>query len=225
MEAHQPFRDFIYQLKDTSGRLHWISISGNPILDSDGRFLGYHGTSRDITSGIENEERYRHLAYHDSLTGLPNRRLFEDRLGHALANADRYQQQFAVLLVDLDGFKLVNDQLGHACGDRVLEAVAERLRQTVRNNDTVARLGGDEFVVLVTDIQCIDDATTVAEKLLEKVTQPIPLANRPTCQVGASIGISLYPRDGQDAATLLSRADLAMYAGKHQGGRQARVFA
>jgi diguanylate cyclase (GGDEF)-like protein/PAS domain S-box-containing protein len=223
LNRHEPFRDFIYQLGSHSGRVLWYSISGNPMFDADGQFVGYHGTASDITSRLETEARFRHLAYHDSLTGLPNRRLLEDRIGQAIRTARREEGQLALLLIDLDRFKPINDTFGHAIGDRVLEATGERLRNCVRAADTVARIGGDEFVVLLTAVSTTGDALQVAEKIIARIAEPIDIDGQ-RHQIGGSVGISLYPAHGGSAEDLLQHADQAMYQGKQQGGRTATIY-
>lgn len=220
---HEPFRDFVYQMKGVDGMRRWYAVSGNPLFDAEGRFTGYHGTASDISNRIENEARFRHLAYHDGLTQLPNRRLLEDRLRQAIRGATRGGYRVALLLIDLDGFKRVNDEHGHATGDRVLETIARRLQDAVREMDTVARLGGDEFVVLLPQIADIEDALAVADKIHDVIATPIRLGEH-VHQVGSSIGASVYPEHGDEAATLLHHADHAMYHGKRQGGRTTRIF-
>lgn len=223
LEAHLPFHDFIYQINGANGGTYWLSVSGNPLFDDAGNFIGYHGTASDITLRMESEARYRHLAYHDTLTRLPNRRLLTDRLEQAIRSATRKGHRVALLLLDLDGFKQINDRHGHAAGDKVLEAIAERLREAVRGADTVARMGGDEFVVLLPEIDSTDDAVRVAEKIHESVREPIADGTHRHA-VGTSIGISLYPDHGETPDTLLHRADHAMYHGKNRGGKTTRVF-
>jgi diguanylate cyclase (GGDEF)-like protein len=168
-------------------------------------------------------EEFRGLAYHDALTGLPNRSLFHDRLSVAITHARREGSHLAVLFLDLDGFKAVNDALGHACGDRLLVEVAERLRGSVRAGDTVARFGGDEFVVLLSSVAGEDDAERVAAKLLEAVRGPFRIDGH-VLAATASIGVSVYPGDGTSPEELVVSADVAMYRHKHaQGSRGDRV--
>ncbi len=162
------------------------------------------------------EERIRHLANYDELTGLPNRSMFQERLHHALAQALRHTRPLAVLFIDLDRFKNVNDTLGHEAGDRVLREVAERLRACLRDSDTVGRLGGDEFVVLLEGLPQLADVAAVAQKILDAAARPFMLAAQ-EFQIGASIGISAFPEDGKDLQTLLKHADAAMYRAKEQG--------
>lgn len=224
LEQHQPFRDLIYPVIAPSGHTRWLTASGNPLFDAIGQFIGYHGVSSDITSRVLTEERYRHLAFHDPLTQLPNRRLFDDRLEQAMREASRCHLMLAVLLIDLDGFKRINDGFGHAAGDAVLKAVAERLCLAVRECDTVARLGGDEFVVLLKEVSGGEGAVQVAEKIHQNLAHPVPFDGE-KLDVSASIGIALYPRHGVSAPELLAQADAAMYRGKHDGGRRIHLFA
>lgn len=223
LRAGEAFRDFVYQVRGSDGRCIWLSVSGSPRFDDGGAFVGYHGTASDVTLRIEAEERFRHLAYHDPLTQLPNRRLLADRLEQAIRAAARSNRRVALLLLDLDGFKRINDRYGHAAGDRVLQAVAARLREAVREADTVARMGGDEFVVLLPDVGAADDAIRVAEKIHESICEPIGDGDL-LYEVGSSIGISLFPDHGDSADALLHRADHAMYHGKSSGGRVTRLF-
>jgi diguanylate cyclase len=176
-----------------------------------------HEFERDLRKGSEHND---YLAHHDSLTGLPNRLLFVDRLGHALDLARRSLSRCAVLFIDLDGFKSVNDGLGHDCGDQLLQVLAARMRRALRRSDTLARLGGDEFVVVMEEsVSSRDDARNLAEKLLEVAASPVS-THRGVAQVSASIGIAVYPEDGGDAAALISAADQAMYSAKQKGRNQ-----
>jgi diguanylate cyclase (GGDEF)-like protein/PAS domain S-box-containing protein len=179
---------------------------------------------RDISERKRAEEQIRNLAYHDGLTGLPNRILFNDRLTIAVAQAHRHGHRLAVLFLDVDRFKLINDSLGHSLGDRLLQGVAERLKGCVREGDTVARLGGDEFTLLLPEITRALDVVNVAEKILEAVKLPFRLEGRELF-VSASMGISLYPDDGVNAETLVKNADAAMYRAKEQGRDNYRLYA
>ncbi len=187
-----------------------------PLFDETGRPRGAIGATLDITERKRAEEQIKSLAYHDSLTGLPNRRLFQDRLSMAVAQAHRNSQRLAVLFLDLDRFKPVNDALGHAAGDRLIQDVAERLRTCLREGDTVARLGGDEFTLLLPGVAQVVDAARVAEKVLDTLRVPFLIEYRELLAT-ASIGISLYPEDGRDADRLVKSADAAMYRAKQQG--------
>ena len=217
LEQRKPFRDFVFQVLEPSGDLRWCSSSGNPVFDEKGQFCGYHGVGTDITERVRGAERYRHLAYHDMLTGLPNRRLFSDRLEQAIARARRKGHRVAAMLLDLDDFKIINDTHGHSTGDEVLIAISHRLRQAVRESDTVARLGGDEFVVLLPETLHVEDAAMVAQKIIETVREPVAIANR-QYHLGVSVGLALFPDHAANAERLLQQADIAMYIAKRQGG-------
>ncbi|RMF59597.1 MAG: GGDEF domain-containing response regulator, partial [Calditrichaeota bacterium] len=168
-------------------------------------------------------ELEKHLAYHDSLTDLPNRQLFFDRLRQALANARRYNRQLAILFLDLDGFKEVNDTHGHTVGDALLKILASKLKSCIRESDTVARIGGDEFILFLNGIKRSEDAVTVAKKLIARLSEPVRLENL-LLPVSTSIGISLYPQDGEDILTLVKRADAAMYQAKRKGNGSYQLF-
>ena len=169
------------------------------------------------------EERVRHAALHDPLTGLPNRHLFHDRLHHALAAAHRHQERVALLYLDLDHFKDINDTFGHAAGDKLLKTVARRLQECVRESDTVARLGGDEFAIVQPGLQGPDNATLIASKIIDRLGQPINIGGQEIC-TATSIGITFFPTDHQDPEQLLKNADLALYAAKRKGRGQFQFF-
>lgn len=178
---------------------------------------------RDITERTYAEEQIKHLAYHDALTGLPNRLLFKDRLTVAISHAQRERSKLAVLFLDLDRFKVINDSLGHNIGDQLLQAVAGRITSCVRDSDTVARLGGDEFTVLLPHLPHGEDAALVAQKIIDAVRYPFQVEGREFFMT-TSIGISLYPDDGVDAETLIKNADTAMYQAKEQGRDNYQLF-
>ena len=177
---------------------------------------------RDVTAARSTALKLSHLAEHDFLTGLPNRMLLNDRLNQAIALARRHRVKLAVLYVDLDHFKRINDSLGHAAGDALLQEVGTRLAAAVRGSDTVSRQGGDEFVVVLCEVSRTRDAARHAEKIRAVLSAPYTLAQRDV-RVNASIGISLFPDDGDDAETLVRCADRAMY-GIKQDGRNAYGF-
>lgn len=177
----------------------------------------------DVTALRALEERLSALAHRDPLTGLPNRRLFEDRVLIALAQAHRYRHRVALIFIDLDRFKQVNDGLGHAAGDELLKEVAERLQSAVREGDTVARVGGDEFALLLPGIHYAEDLAAISRKLIESLHRPFALFGR-ELSVTASGGISLYPEDGEDGASLLKSADTAMYRAKERGRDNFQLF-
>jgi diguanylate cyclase (GGDEF)-like protein/PAS domain S-box-containing protein len=195
-----------------------------PLFDERGRPRGAIGVALDITERKRAEQEVRRLAYHDGLTDLPNRLLFRDRLGLAMAQAHRQGQRLAVLFIDLDRFKVINDSLGHSLGDRLLQAVAGRLRGCLREGDTVARLGGDEFTLLLPGTADVVAAVRVAEKVLDVLRQPFDLDGLELFLTG-SIGVALYPDDGTDAETLVKNADTAMYRAKEEGKDTCRLYA
>jgi diguanylate cyclase (GGDEF)-like protein/PAS domain S-box-containing protein len=200
-----------------SGELYVQRVTLSVLRDEQGRVVNYVAVFNDITSSKREADRFRHLANHDSLTRLPNRILLQDRTEQALAQAARGGGQAALLFLDLDGFKEINDQLGHLMGDHVLEAVAGRLCRCVRESDTVARLGGDEFVIFLPSIKSAGDVRKLGDKLLMVLSEPMVFGEVET-RVGVSVGIALYPHDGETSETLLAAADAAMYRAKRQGG-------
>ena len=216
-----------YRLRHVSGEYRWIVDHGNPRHDADGRFIGYTGYCLDITEAKKADAEIQRLAYHDDLTGLPNRALFLDRLGQALSVARRGGHHGAVIFVDLDQFKRVNDVHGHAVGDALLEQVARRLSHYLRDADTVARLGGDEFVVLLPELayNAEDAATlalTVAEKLRAALATPVQIGAQ-EFNTGASLGITVFPKGNEGVDDLMREADVAMYRAK-EGGRNQVVY-
>ncbi|MEZ4528358.1 MAG: diguanylate cyclase [Desulfobacterales bacterium] len=193
----------------------WMSIA--VIRDAQGEPHHYVGLFRDITDEKQTQDQLAHQAYHDPLTGLPNRLLFNDRLGRALAYAERNGINLAVLFLDLDKFKNINDTHGHHIGDLLLQEVAVRLKKSVRNEDTVARMGGDEFTLILHDTHRGEpDACETARRILASLSAPFDLENQ-EIHTTPSIGIAIYPNDGKDAETLVNRADAAMYRAKHEG--------
>jgi diguanylate cyclase (GGDEF)-like protein/PAS domain S-box-containing protein len=193
-----------------------VEVHYQPHRSNDNVVVGFSVYVHNITAQRRAEELLRRQAQHDPLTDLPNRVLFNERLVQAIARADRAKTRLAVLFLDLDGFKQVNDVLGHEVGDQVLRDVARYLEQSIRRNDTLARLGGDEFVLLVEDLQCLEQLTHLADKVVDSVTN----LRTPVMQsvgIGASVGIAIYPDHGKDPKELLVRADEAMYEAKRTG--------
>ncbi|MBL3601801.1 MAG: EAL domain-containing protein [gamma proteobacterium endosymbiont of Lamellibrachia anaximandri] len=207
--------------KDGSVYPQWLSVAS--IKDEKGRVSEYVAIFSDITQRKENEEQIRYQANYDALTGLPNRSLLQDRLSQAIMSAGREEWGLALLFIDLDKFKVVNDSFGHVIGDELLQKVATRIKACVREVDTVARFGGDEFVVLLQDISEPEDAAKVASKIIETVSRVFELSSRETF-VGASIGITLYPEDADTPDTLLQNADMAMYLAKDTGRNRFQFF-
>src|SRR5258708_1603368 len=206
-----------YRVQRKDGSLVWFETSSRAIRDDQTGLVGeIVSVSRDISERRRAEEQIEFQAYHDALTGLPNRWLFRDRLTVALAQARRLKKPLAVMFLDLDRFKLVNDTLGHTLGDELLKMVAHRLKTVLREEDSIARMGGDEFTVLVSDLKGADDALTIATKLLDAVAQPMRVEGH-DLYITTSIGIALFPDDGDSAEVLLKNADQAMYRAKESG--------
>jgi diguanylate cyclase (GGDEF)-like protein/PAS domain S-box-containing protein len=200
-----------------------LQIKLMPNIGEQGKVMGCFAVTTDITEHKQTEERIQRVAHHDSLTGLPNRLLFGDRLEQAISMAKRESRQFALLYLDLDKFKPVNDTLGHAIGDELLQAVAERIRRQVRESDTVARIGGDEFAVILFSIARTEEAQGVADKISAAIATPFQLSSQKEgVTIGVSIGITIYPTDGTEADMLIEAADQAMYRAKEAGGRSNR---
>lgn len=177
----------------------------------------------DITTIKEHEKHLEYLAQHDPLTNLPNRMLLADRLTQAIAYAQRYQSMFAVLYIDIDGFKIINDTYGHTIGDALLIEISKRIFSLMRKNETIARLGGDEFVALLSDIKELNECKPFLERLLAILAEPICIEDK-RLHVSASIGVSCYPLDGNDADILIENADKAMYHAKQSGKNRFYCF-
>ena len=200
-----------------------VSVTISPVKNSEGKIIGASKIASDITQRKESQERIQYLAHYDSLTGLPNRILLADRMKIAIGNAARYSKRLALLFVDLDRFKLVNDSLGHEIGDKLLKVAAERMQSTIRHIDTISRLGGDEFIVLLSQIAAAEDAARVAEKLIAAVSQPYRIEEHELL-LTASVGISIYPDSGTEANSLLRNADASMYSAKEAGRNRYRFY-
>jgi diguanylate cyclase (GGDEF)-like protein/PAS domain S-box-containing protein len=216
----QAFETRLYR-KDRS--VIWVSINARSVRNGTGAILYYEGTIENITERKEAEETIRRLAYHDALTELPNRPLFNDRLALAMSNADRKKEKVAVMLLDLDKFKDINDTLGHNVGDLLLQSVSHRLMELLRKSDTVARMGGDEFLIMIPEIEKIDYADSVAMKILENFCEPFMLDGH-NIRITTSVGVAIYPRDGKDVETLVKMADIAMYEAKKMGRNDYRMY-
>jgi diguanylate cyclase (GGDEF)-like protein/PAS domain S-box-containing protein len=206
-----------------SGRSIQCEWYNTPLVDPGGKVIGYASLVQDVTERLNTERTIHYMAHHDALTGLPNRRLMQDRLNQAIMNARRKQKHVAVLFLDLDRFKVVNDSLGHDAGDLVLKDVAQRLQGCVREIDTVSREGGDEFVVVLPDLDRPENARVVADKILKELARPMEIAGQ-EIHVSTSIGISHYPNDASDVNHLLKHADSAMYQAKDAGRNTIRFF-
>jgi diguanylate cyclase (GGDEF)-like protein/PAS domain S-box-containing protein len=215
-----------------SGTVRWVHALGRPVVDEQGNTVVVRGTIRDITDQREADEHIRHLAHFDSLTGLPNRSLFTQLLARALAQCERRASPLAVLFIDLDGFKAINDELGHDSGDALLAAFASRLTASLRRSDaagrmrgvdSAARLGGDEFVVLIDDFADQAQVEVVARRILSVTATPFQIGSERRL-LGASIGIAVFPRDGDSLDSLMKKADSAMYLAKQAGKNTYRFY-
>ena len=205
------------------GSKMWFSANVRAVSE-DGVLVGYEGTNEDITTRKIAEEQVQFLAYYDALTGLPNRTLLQDRLGKAIAGSRRQKCKIALLFLDLDGFKIINDSLGHSVGDLLLQQVAERLKKWGREQDTVARLGGDEFLIMLTQVKELPDVAVAAERLMDAMTAEFDVQGH-SLNVSCSIGASIFPENGADCETLIKNADAAMYGAKDSGRNSFRFFA
>ncbi|MBP8306405.1 MAG: EAL domain-containing protein, partial [Burkholderiaceae bacterium] len=206
-----------------AGRSINVSVTISPITNGHGKVIGASKIARDITERVHLAQRIWSQANHDELTRLPNRRLFTERLEGELARASRSGKLLALMFIDLDRFKAVNDALGHDAGDELLVEAARRIGESVRAGDMVARLGGDEFTVMLTDLESTIEIDPIASRLIERIQDPFAVRSE-QAQISASIGIAVYPDDGQSAETLLRHADQAMYEAKKNGRNRTRYF-
>ena len=205
------------------GNRIWISENAHVVLGPKGEFICYEGTVQDISERRHYQEQLERQANHDLLTGLPNRVLLADRIDQGIARAALLGYYLALVFIDLDNFKFINDSLGHAAGDELLKEVAARLASCLRGPDTVARLGGDEFVLVINDHYRTNSVISVLERILQEISRPVMLSGR-EFHVGASLGVAMYPSDGDDAQILLKHADVAMYAAKNRGRNNFQFF-
>ncbi|HEX7535300.1 MAG TPA: diguanylate cyclase [Syntrophales bacterium] len=219
----KPSRGIEIEVMKKDGTMRVVEISVSLILDAKGQEVGFRNLIRDITERKKSEETIRRLAYHDPLTGLPNRLLFTDRLNMAITRAKRNRQYLAVMMLDLDYFKDINDTLGHHMGDRLLQAVGARLTELLRKGDTIARMGGDEFLILLAEIINVGVTTTIARKIVESFQSPFIIDDR-RLQITTSIGIAIYPDVSDDVDTLIKNADIAMYRAKGSGRNNYQLF-
>ena len=210
------------QDRPDGGRV-WLRTSKLPLSDREGNVTGVIGTYEDITARKLAEERVQYLAYYDALTGLPNRTLLQDRLAKALAGAHRRKDKVAILFLDLDRFKDINDSLGHSVADLLLQEVAERLKTWAREQDTVARVGGDEFLIVLTGVKDVADAAVATERIVKVMTAEFVVQGH-SLSIGCSVGISIFPEHGADGETLIKNADAAMYSAKENGRNRFQFF-
>ncbi|MCX5846935.1 MAG: PAS domain S-box protein [Deltaproteobacteria bacterium] len=205
------------------GKIRALWGIAGPLYDSRGNVVGAIESIRDVSERKQMEETVKWLAFHDGLTGLPNRRLFSDRLNMALAHVRRYRKKLGVMILDLDKFKLINDKMGHPTGDRLLQLVGERLTNLLRKEDTIARIGGDEFMLLLPEINRDEEVMMVAERILGVFPQPFMIDDH-ELYITTSVGFAVYPDDGEDVDILIKNADIAMYCAKEQGRNTYRRF-
>jgi diguanylate cyclase (GGDEF)-like protein len=223
MDARLPFRGFELAREQAGGEVRHYSLSGEPVFDAAGEFRGYRGVGREITERKRVEQALARLTHYESLTGLPNRALLTDRLNHAIARADRSGSLLAVMILDLDNFKEINDALGQAVGDQVLTEAARRLESCLRGIDTLARLGDDEFAVLLEGVPDFEEISQVAQRLLGAVAERAEVSGH-ELYLSASVGLAVYPVDDQDAEALLRNANLAMHHAKREGRNNFQRF-
>ncbi|MCL4744536.1 MAG: EAL domain-containing protein [Burkholderiaceae bacterium] len=222
LERKERFRNLVYRIVGGEDEERFISVSGEPIVNASGAFCGYRGVARDVTAEKMAERQAIDLAQYDPLTGLSNRTLLSRQLDLALSKARRHGRRLALVFIDLDGFKQINDTYGHSVGDRVLKETARRLREAVRSEDCLARVGGDEFLALIEDFDS-QTPQQAACRLLETLSMPIVVEDR-EFTLSASIGISTFPTDSAESEMLLQQADLAMYRVKAGGGAGIGYF-
>jgi diguanylate cyclase (GGDEF)-like protein/PAS domain S-box-containing protein len=215
--------DLEHRIIRRNGEVRHILVRVRVIRDDSGLIIRRYGVNQDITERRLAGEKIQYLATHDVLTGLPNRLMFSQLLNHAIQTAQRYQRQFALLFIDLDRFKIINDTLGHEAGDQLLQEIGVRLKQPLRAVDVVARLGGDEFAVLIEEVIDSSQAATVAHKILTSIMKPITLMGQ-ECRITASIGICMYPKDAEDEQSLMKNADMAMYLAKEEGKNNYQFY-
>lgn len=218
----KPFRE-VFVNRHKSGKVYYDEKTITPLMGADGEVTNFIAVGKDITQRIQRDERLSKLAYFDNLTGLPNRMLFHERLLRVMVHVKRYDQLLAVAFLDLDNFKLVNDDYGHFAGDDLLRLVAHRLQSCIRETDSVSRLAGDEFVILLECLRQVDDVRAIMNKILASFAMPFRIADISHI-ARSSIGVAFYPFEKIDAETLVRQADCAMYWAKQEGGGNCRYF-
>ncbi len=223
MEQHGEVLNFESEVYRRDGVRIWISENAHVVRGANGEFICYEGTVQDISERKHYQQQLERQANHDLLTGLPNRILLNDRIDQGLARAARLGYYLTLVFIDLDNFKFINDGLGHVAGDELLKSIARRLAGCLRSSDTVARVGGDEFVLVLSDHYRVSTVISLLERVLNEIRRPVTLAGR-EFQIGASLGVAMFPDDGEDAQTLLKHADIAMYAAKKRGRNTFQFF-
>ena len=223
LESGRPVDDLMMMRRLADDNIRWLRVGGQSITDAQGRLMGVAITATDVTGLIEHRQRLEYLASYDALTQLPNRLLLAERIRVSLARGRRLNEMVAVCMLDLDGFKPVNDSLGHKAGDELLREVAVRLQESIRGDDTVARVGGDEFAILLCGIHKISECEQTLTRLLVRVGEPYQI-NGHAVRVGASAGVALFPGDGNEPDQLLGYADAALYQAKEAGKNRFQFF-
>jgi diguanylate cyclase (GGDEF)-like protein/PAS domain S-box-containing protein len=219
----QGWTNVVLRWRHRNGQYRILESSASPLFDEAGTLIGFQGVDRDITERRQAEERIEFLAHHDALTGLPNRILLRDRFEHAVAMSERVRSRVAMLYIDLDNFKVVNDTLGHAAGDELLLEVVARLSHCTRESDTISRQGGDEFILLLNNISDLETVERIASDILAQLAEPVEV-NGHVVNAASSIGIAIYDDDGRDFDSLLQKADAAMYNAKAAGRNTYRFY-
>jgi diguanylate cyclase (GGDEF)-like protein/PAS domain S-box-containing protein len=220
----EPLQSYPFVIVRKDGTQIFLENSVSPLRNKEGKIIGFRAVSRDVTEHKQYEQKLAEMATHDSLTGLPNRTLLSDRLTMGLALSRRSGNRLAVLMLDLDKFKAINDTMGHAVGDQLLKSVAERLTSVTRKSDTIARIGGDEFVLVLPQVSQPTNASKLAQRILDVFRKPLVFDGH-QLNITTSIGIAVYPEDGKDMEILLKNADTAMYLAKEEGRDAYRFYA
>jgi diguanylate cyclase (GGDEF)-like protein len=216
LKNRESFSDLVLPVR-INGNTHWWELSASPRYDENGVFIGFRGVGSDVTEAHRTADKINRMARYDTLTGLPNRLLINETLGHAMSEAERWRSRCGFMMIDLDRFKAVNDTLGHPVGDRLLTQVSERLRMIMTDNELCGRLGGDEFAVVIKDANDPARITKLARQIIDTLSQPYEV-DQHTLYIGASVGAAVGPRDGRSVETLIRSADLALYRSKDAGG-------
>ncbi|MBN1365058.1 MAG: PAS domain S-box protein [Syntrophaceae bacterium] len=221
--TEEPTKGFDWKIIRKDGTEGYVAASASLLKDSSGKPTGFRGIIRDITERKKMEQDLNYMATHDILTGLPNRLMFNQLLKHSIQSAQRNKRQLAVLFIDLDRFKIINDTLGHEAGDQLLKEIALRFKESLRAVDVVGRLGGDEFIIMIEEVNELNKLEILAQKILNIAIKPIVLMGE-ECHVTASIGISIYPNDGENEQSLVKNADIAMYLAKEEGRNNYQFY-
>ncbi|MEH7440185.1 sensor domain-containing diguanylate cyclase [Neobacillus drentensis] len=212
-----------YRFRNVNGDWVWFEAKVTPVFKEDGVFKNFLLESREITERRSYEETLTHMAFHDMLTGLPNQRLFKDRLDKAIMEAARYNRKMAVMYMDMDGFKQINDTFGHDVGDELLKQFAKRVKGCIRDYDTIARQGGDEFTVLLPEILYEQDALEIAQRIINSLQELWKIGEH-AISISSSIGIAFFPKDGIERQELLKYADRALYRAKEEGKNKYQTY-